>query len=115
MISFGWKLKAAAALSTLALVITTVVSAATTVDVKFVDHIDANLPELDVFVVSKDDPSMVVRVEGEMVKDPTVLSQKVYSSSETVEDYPFKLGANPLGPYPKGGALGFEFGRTGVS
>ena len=82
--------------------------AATTVDVKFANHIEANLPEQDVFVVSKDDPTMVLRVEGETAKDPTVLSQKVYASSEAVAHDPFKLGTNPLGPYPKGLALGFS-------
>lgn len=80
--------------------------AATTVDVKFVNHIEANLPEQDVFVVSEEDPKMVVRVEGETAKDPTVLSQKVYASSEAVAHDPFKLGATPLGPFPKGLALG---------
>lgn len=82
------------------------VFAATTVDVKFVNHIDANLAEQDVFIVSKDDPTQVVRVEGETAKDPTVLSQKVYASSEAVAHDPFKLGATPLGPFPKGLALG---------
>lgn len=82
------------------------VFAATSVDVKFANHIEANLPEQDVFIISKDDPTKVVRVEGATAKDATVLSQKVYASSETVAHDPFKLGSNPLGPYPKGQALG---------
>ncbi|MBI2040388.1 hypothetical protein HYT18_04940 [Candidatus Microgenomates bacterium] len=94
-------------LSTLALAITTVVYAATTVDVKFANHIQANLPEQDVFLESKDNPNQVVRVEGDTAKDPKILAQKVFAAKEAVPHDPFKVGLNPLGPYPKGKALGF--------
>ncbi len=83
------------------------VSAATPVDIKFVNHIQANLPEQDVFVESKVDLTKVVRVEGDMAKDPATLAKKVFTAAEAVPHDPFKLGPNPLGPYPKGKSLGF--------
>ena len=107
MIFHKWKLLAAFSISTLALVVTTAVFAAATVDVKFASHIEANLPEQDVFVESKDNPIQVVRVEGDLAKDAKVLSQKAFAASKAIPHDPFKLGENPLGPYPKGKALGF--------
>lgn len=83
------------------------VFAATTVNVQFVNHIQANLPEQDVFVESSDDPKKVIRVEGDQAKDPKTLAMKAYAAASVVEHDPFKLGTNPLGPYPKGKALGF--------
>lgn len=110
--SWGVKLFSASALLLVIILaflfISIKVFAATTVDVKFASHIQANLPEQDVFVESKDDPTKLVRVEGEQAKDPTTLAKKVYASSQMVPHDPFKLGSNPLGPYPKGKALGFS-------
>lgn len=83
------------------------VFAATTVDIKFVNHIQANLPEQDVFVESKDDSTKVVRVERDMAKDTATLAKKVFAAAEAVPHDPFKMGPNPLGPYPKGKPVGF--------
>lgn len=109
--SLGLKLSSTTVLSLLLLFASFLVIkvfAATTVDIKFANHIQANLPEQDVFVESKDDPTMVVRVEGDQAKDSTTLAKKVFAVAEAVPHDPFKLGPNPLGPYPKGKALGFS-------
>lgn len=84
------------------------VFAATTVDVKFVSHIQANLPEQDVFVESKDNPKQVIRVEGDQAKDAKILAKDAYAAASAVAHDPFKLGSNPLGPFPKGKELGFR-------
>lgn len=89
------------------LLLTFKVSAQTTLNVQFVDHIDANLPEQDVFVESADDPKKVVRVEGEEAKDPENLKKQTFAAANMIEHDPFKLGPNPLGPYAKGKPLGF--------
>jgi hypothetical protein len=49
-------------------------------------------------------------VEGESGKDQANLARQAYASSQAVEHDPFKLGASPLGPFPKGAALGFTLG-----
>lgn len=74
--------------------------------VQFANHIQAKLPEQDVFVVSTQDSTQVVRIEGDQAADPTTLAKIVYATeSETAHD-PFKLGPNPLGPFAKGQSLG---------
>ena len=49
----------------------------------------------------------VARVEGEKAKDPAVLSMQVYSTAAPTQHDPFKVGANPLGPFDAGKPLGF--------
>lgn len=53
----------------------------------------------------------VVRVEGEQAKDVVNLEKTVYAAANAVEHDPFKLGANPLGPFPKGKSLGFTLNQ----
>src|SRR4029450_9350729 len=80
----------------------------TTVDLHFVNHIQAGFPELDVFVerqgISAD---QVVRVEGDEARDPPTQAKMTYASQIESPHDPFKLGPHPLGPLPKGRALGF--------
>ncbi len=83
------------------------VFAATTVNLQFANHIKANLPEQDVFIQSLSNPNQVVRVEGDQAKEATISAKTVYAASSAVEHDPFKLGDNPLGPFPKGKSLGF--------
>ncbi len=53
----------------------------------------------------------VVRLEGADAKDPSNLAKTVYTASEAVLHDPFKVGSNPLGPFPKGKSLGFTLGN----
>lgn len=77
-------------------------------DITFVNHIQAKLPEQDVFIQSKEDSSKVIRVEGEAAADPAVLAQSVYATAVETPHDPFKVGENPLGPFQKGVDLGFS-------
>lgn len=76
------------------------------VQVQFANHIQAGLPEQDVFVLGSDG-SQVARLAGNDAKDATVLAKPVYAAAASVPHDPFQVGANPLGPYAKGSALGF--------
>lgn len=74
--------------------------------IQFVNHLQAKLPEQDVFVQGAK-TSEVMRVEG----DPAAYLQKeAYAAASPVAHDPFKVGANPLGPFPKGKDLGFTLG-----
>lgn len=74
--------------------------------VMFVNHIQANLPEQDVFIMKQEGDKEVWRVEGDQAKDPETIGKMVYAASQKVEHDPFKLGSQPLGPFPKGKSLG---------
>jgi len=56
---------------------------------------------------AKAEPTQVVRVEGEQAKDPATLAKTVYATAEPTLHDLFKVGSNPLGPFPKGESLGF--------
>lgn len=79
-------------------------------NVQFVNHLQANLPEQDVFIEQAEGSNQVIRVEGDAGKDPKNLAKKAYAASVAVAHDPFKVDQNPLGPYPKGNQLGFTFG-----
>ena len=49
----------------------------------------------------------VIRVEGQEAQNPSNLAATLYASSEATMHDPFKIGQNPLGPFPKGNSLGF--------
>lgn len=87
---------------------TAMTAKAQTVEVKFGNHIQMNLPEQDVFI-EKD--NQLWRVEGAAGKDPKNLEAKVYAASRAIDHDPFKTGKNPLGPFPKGNELGFTLGQ----
>ncbi|MCX9074393.1 MAG: hypothetical protein OIN88_07000, partial [Candidatus Methanoperedens sp.] len=93
-------------------------SGATMIDIQFVNHIQAGLPEQDVFIQRNDAaPNQVVRVEANDTRDPAILAKMVFATATTTPHDPFKLGSNPLGPYAKGASLGFTlqqwFAATG--
>jgi hypothetical protein len=77
------------------------------VDLKLVSHITAGLPEQDVFVEKEGSKTEVVRVDVNDAKDPKVLAKELFASSKAQEHDPFKLGTNPLGPFPEGADLKF--------
>ena len=78
------------------------------VDLAFVNHIQAGLPEQDVFVEAAGlSAGKVARIEGDAAKDPGNLSKTVYASSAAVPHDPFKMGPNPMGPSDRGASLGF--------
>lgn len=108
--SLGIKLAAFSAITSaiiIALFILVLNVFAQTTNLQFVNHIQANLPEQDVFIQSLDKQNQVVRVEGDQAKDATISAKTVYAAASAVEHDPFKLTDNPLGPYPKGKGLGF--------
>jgi len=77
-------------------------------NVEFANHIQAKLPEQDVFVESSKDDSKVVRVEsGDIEKNADLVKKTVYATADAVAHDPFKLGQNPLGPFAKGKSFGF--------
>ena len=82
------------------------VFAQVTTNLNFVNHIQANLPEQDVFLVSPDDPKKVVRIEKGEATVSGNLAKSVYSSGNVTEHDPFKLGPSPLGPFAIGKNLG---------
>ncbi|MBI2009776.1 MAG: hypothetical protein HYS86_01220 [Candidatus Chisholmbacteria bacterium] len=77
---------------------------------QLVNHIQAGLPEQDVFVTGADGESGV-RVDVTEGKEATAGAQEVFSAAVPVEHDPFKLGENPLGPFPKGASLGMTLGE----
>jgi hypothetical protein len=72
------------------------------VDIQFVTHIQAGMPEQDVFV-ENGGGSQVVRPAADESKK---VSQPVYASATAVREDPFQVGSNPLGPFTKGRGLG---------
>lgn len=82
-------------------------SAMQKVDIGFYNHIQAKLPEQDVFVVSDKDATKVIRVEGDSAKDPAILVKEAFATATMTPHDPFKVGKNPLGPFEKGADLGF--------
>lgn len=75
------------------------------IEVEFVNHITAEMPEQDVYVAKTAGASEIYRIDqteaAEFMKAP------VYAANEAVEHDPFVLGDSPFGPYPKGIELGF--------
>lgn len=86
---------------------TLVAGGATKVSITFNNHLQAKLPEQDVFIQGKS-AGQVVRVEqADIDKDSSLVSKKVYSTSTATSHDPFKVGTDPLGPFKKGKDLGF--------
>lgn len=56
---------------------------------------------------AKTESTQVIRVEGAQAKEPATLAKDVYAADSPTQHDPFKVGQNPLGPFPKGKALGF--------
>jgi len=76
------------------------------VAISFIKHVDAGMPEQDVFVAAIDDDSLVFRVEqADIDANPALLEARLFASKETAEHDPFKLGEAPFGPFEKGESL----------
>ena len=98
-----------------------------TANIQWMHYIEAGLPEQDVFIdpngahADLPDPDFigareiltpsVMRVESKSALTPSILASMVYAAATVVPHDPFKLGANPLGPYYKGDPLGFTLGQ----
>ena len=77
-------------------------------NLSFYNHIQLGFPEQDVFLMRNDLPAdQVMRVEDGAAKEPANLAMTLYASAAVQSHDPLKLGSNPLGPFPKGSALGF--------
>ncbi|MBI3380118.1 hypothetical protein HY029_05165 [Candidatus Gottesmanbacteria bacterium] len=81
------------------------------VDIKFANHPQMKLPEQDVYLESPTDKSMVMRVESDEATKPDTQAKMVYAVTSAVAHDPFKMGPKPLGPFPKGKALGWTLGQ----
>ena len=86
--------------------VTSIKPTSKTVSVQFVNHIQAGLPEQDVFIEKSGASNQAIRLEGNDAKDPSNLSKQVYATAKATPHDPFKLGAQPLGPFDKGSSLG---------
>lgn len=83
-------------------------SSRTQVAVQMVSHIAAGLAEQDVFIERADVPAgQVIRPDANDAKNST---QPLYASATPVNEDPFKVGSTPVGPFPKGKALGITLG-----
>ena len=108
---FGLPLKVLISITLLAVIALAGCSkaAAKEVNLQFANHLQMGMPEQDVFLEKKGGPAnQVVRVEGNEAKDSTILSKEAYATASATPHDPFKVGSNPLGPYPKGVKLGFK-------
>src|SRR5712692_1219385 len=94
---------AALALSALAIIVAACAQAPAprVVNLQFVNHIQAQLPEQDVFMEAST-ANQVARLEGAASKDAANLKKMAYATASATAHDPFKMGANPLGPYSKG-------------
>jgi hypothetical protein len=89
------------------------------VTLQFGPFIRQGIPEQDVFVERDGLPSeQVMRVDPDDLRDGMILSKSAYTTSRPGPHDPRKMGPNPLGPFPKGSALGFTLrqwlGATGI-
>lgn len=87
-----------------------VASGAVTKDIQFVNFIQADRPEQDVFIQT-DKMDKVMRVEGIDMNDSAILSEMVYATASATHHDPFKVSNAPLGPFTKGKPLGFTLGE----
>src|SRR5713101_8311947 len=85
------------------------VAQATKFDLHFITFTQAGFPEQDAFNEVGNTPAgQVMRSEADQAKDPATQAKTAYASTSAVAHDPFKLGPNPLGPFPKGAALKFN-------
>lgn len=75
-------------------------------DIQFVNHIQAGLAEQDVFIEKSSVP--VTEVIRPVAEDVNGNALPLYAAASAVKDDPFKVEANPLGPFTKGRALGLS-------
>ncbi|PIR58948.1 MAG: hypothetical protein COU69_02730 [Candidatus Pacebacteria bacterium CG10_big_fil_rev_8_21_14_0_10_56_10] len=83
-------------------------TAAGQTQVQLVNHIQADLPEQDVFVEMEPGSDQVVRPDIDQAED--LAASELFAASAPAEHDPFKVGENPLGPFSKGDSLGFTLG-----
>ena len=83
-----------------------------TIPIRFMNHLEAKLPEQDVFIRGRGEvANQVFRLEVINPQDQSVLDEMVFASAQPVAHDPFKSGSQPLGPFPQGAALGFSLRR----
>ncbi|MCK5661096.1 MAG: hypothetical protein KAH86_07020 [Methanosarcinales archaeon] len=89
-----------------------IASGSVTKDIQFVNFIQAERPEQDVFIQKEElGPDQVMRVEGNDTDDPDILSEMVYTTAIAIHHDPFKVSDAPLGPFAMGEPLGFTLGE----
>ena len=79
-------------------------SKSSSLELAFITHLDANLPEQDVFIERKPGSGEVYRV----TKGDHDMSAPLYAAARFVKHNPFDPKA--IGPYPRGEALGMDLG-----
>lgn len=84
----------------------------TVMPLHFATHPQAGFPEQDVLVGGKGIfPGRAVRVDVKDAQHAPNLAKQVYMSYVPIPHDPFKVLAKPLGPFPRGEALGFTLGE----
>ena len=83
-----------------------------TVEFEFGTHPQLGFPEQHVLIGQADlAPDQAIRIKGDAASEPANLAQIAYAAADDLGHDPFELGENPLGPFPKGEALGFTLGE----
>lgn len=80
-------------------------SAGMAIKLQFVNHLQAKLPEQDIYIERSTEPGKVYRVTA-ADKD---MAAPLYAAASSIKHNPFD--AKDLGPYPKGRALGITLGQ----
>ena len=80
-------------------------SVARQVELGFVTHVMAEMPEQDVYVTKAGETGQVYRVEA--TEADAYRASPVYAAAKLIEHDPMELGEAPYGPYPQGPELGF--------
>jgi hypothetical protein len=75
------------------------------IDLAFITHVDADLPEQDVYIEREAGSGEVWRV----TKGDNDMHAQLYAAEHPVEHDP--MNPEAIGPYPKGDALGFTVGE----
>lgn len=74
---------------------------------QFKTFVQLGAPEQDAFIEREGGPAdQVWRLDPADIRGAAVLSRRVYATTRAVTHDPQKINPNPLGPFPKGAALG---------
>ncbi len=86
--------------------------AAEKIEIKFVNHMQAGMPEQDVFIETNETKKgQVMRPDVNDSKKAENLAKTAYATATATAHDPFSLGKKPLGPFAKGKSLDFTLGE----
>ncbi len=86
--------------------------AAEKIEIKFENHIQAGMPEQDVFIETNETgKGQVMRPDVNDSKKAENLAKTVYATATATAHDAFRLSKKPLGPFAKGKSLAFTLGE----